>query len=171
MSIKDRVGWALLQQALSCVLAHMRFMRFRKLSSFDGRWVGRHPIVLHVWHWDSVWATHETTQWGFHVEDNTRVWWVWLDSLIVIAKGGHSWCLRGSRVSCCQVDTLQGYIILIRISKTSSDMGEAFSLCLNIEVLYHHVHMRFMVRFNYDYLVVQNDDTKNGWLSYHACLA
>jgi hypothetical protein len=25
------------------------------------------------------------------------------DSLIVIAKGGHSCCLRGSRVSCCQV--------------------------------------------------------------------
>jgi hypothetical protein len=29
-------------------------------------------------------------------------------------------------------------------------------------VLYHHVHMRFMVMFNYDYLVVKNDDTKNG---------
>jgi hypothetical protein len=24
--------------------------------------------------------------------------------------------------------------------------------------------------FNYDYLVAKNDDTKNGWLSYHACL-
>jgi hypothetical protein len=34
--------------------------------------------------------------------------------------------------------------------------------CLNVEVLYHHVHMRFMVNFNYDYLVVKNDDTKNG---------
>jgi hypothetical protein len=53
-------------------------------------------------------------------------------------------------------------VILIRISVTSSDMGEACSLCLNLEVLYHHVHMRFMVRFNYDYLVVKNDDTKNG---------
>jgi hypothetical protein len=41
-------------------------------------------------------------------------------------------------------------------------MGEAYLLCLNVEVLYHHVHMRFMVRFNYDYLVVKNDDTKNG---------
>jgi hypothetical protein len=41
-------------------------------------------------------------------------------------------------------------------------MGEACSLCLNIEVLYHLVHMTFMVRFNYDYLVVENDDTKNG---------
>jgi hypothetical protein len=53
-------------------------------------------------------------------------------------------------------------VILIRISVISSDIGEACSLCLNVEVLYHHVHMRFMVRFNYDYLVVENDDTKNG---------
>jgi hypothetical protein len=45
---------------------------------------------------------------------------------------------------------------------TPSDVGEACSLCSNVEVLYHHVHMRFMVRFNYDYLVVRNDDTKNG---------
>jgi hypothetical protein len=28
------------------------------------------------------------------------------EALIVIAKGGHSWCLRGSRVSCCQVISL-----------------------------------------------------------------
>jgi hypothetical protein len=34
--IKDRVGWALLQEALSCVLVHMRFMGSRKLSSIDG---------------------------------------------------------------------------------------------------------------------------------------
>jgi hypothetical protein len=53
-------------------------------------------------------------------------------------------------------------VILIQISATPSDMGEAYSLCLNVEVLYHHVHMRFMVGFNYDYLVVENDDTKNG---------
>jgi hypothetical protein len=52
-------------------------------------------------------------------------------------------------------------VILIRISATPLDMGEACSLCSNVEVLYHHVHMRFMVRFNYDYLVVENDDTKN----------
>jgi hypothetical protein len=96
------------------------------------------------------------------MEDSTRVRWVRLNSLIVIAKGGHSCCLRGSRVSCCQVDTLQGYIILIQIFVTPSDMGEACSLCLNVEVLYHHVHMRFMLRFNYDYLVVKNNDTKNG---------
>jgi hypothetical protein len=41
-------------------------------------------------------------------------------------------------------------------------MGEAYSLCTNVEVLYHYVHMIFMVMFNYDYLVVENDDTKIG---------
>jgi hypothetical protein len=34
--------------------------------------------------------------------------------------------------------------------------------CHSVEVLYHYVHMRFMVIFNYDYLVVENDNTKNG---------
>jgi hypothetical protein len=53
-------------------------------------------------------------------------------------------------------------VIVIRISATHSDMGEACLLCLNVEVLYHHVHMRFTVGFNYDYLVVKNYDTKNG---------
>jgi hypothetical protein len=61
-------------------------------------------------------------------------------------------------VSCCHVDTLQGYVVLIRISMIPSDMDEACSVCSNVEVLYHHVH----IRFNYDYLVVKNDDTKNG---------
>jgi hypothetical protein len=37
VSIKDRVGYALLQQVLSCVLTHTGFMGSRKLSSFDGR--------------------------------------------------------------------------------------------------------------------------------------
>jgi hypothetical protein len=41
-------------------------------------------------------------------------------------------------------------------------MGEACSLRPNVEVLCHFVSMRFMVMFNYDYLVVKNDDTKNG---------
>jgi hypothetical protein len=46
----------------------------------------------------------------FHVEDDTRVRWAQLDSLILITKGGHSCCFRGSRVSCFQVVTLQSYI-------------------------------------------------------------
>jgi hypothetical protein len=45
---------------------------------------------------------------------------------------------------------------------TSSNMGEACSLRPNVEVLFYYVHMRFMVMFNYNYLVVKNDDTKNG---------
>jgi hypothetical protein len=61
------------------------------------------------------------------VEHGTRVRWVRLDSLIVITKGGHSCCLCGSRVSCCQVVTLQGFI-LIQIFATPSDMGDACSL-------------------------------------------
>jgi hypothetical protein len=53
-------------------------------------------------------------------------------------------------------------VMLIRVSAVPSDMGEVCPLCLSIEVLYHHVHMRFMVRFNYDYLVLDINDTKNG---------
>jgi hypothetical protein len=52
---------------------------------------------------DSVWATHELPREVF-------VWKTTLgrgrtrpNSLIVIAKGGHSCCLHGSRMSCCQV--------------------------------------------------------------------
>jgi hypothetical protein len=54
---------------------------------------------------------------------------------------------------------------------TPSDMGDACSLCLNVEVLFHHVHMRLVVRFKYDYLVVEINDTKIGWLSSYVCLA
>jgi hypothetical protein len=57
-----------------------------------------------------VFGPPRTTHRDFHVEDDTRVRWAQLDSLIVITKGGHSCCLHGSRVSCCQVDTLQCYI-------------------------------------------------------------
>jgi hypothetical protein len=31
-----------------------------------------------------------------------------------------------------------------------------------VEVIYHYVHIRFMIMFNYNYLVVENDDSKNG---------
>jgi hypothetical protein len=63
---------------------------------------------------------------------------------------------------CCVARLIPCKVILIRISATPSDICEACSLCSNVEVLYHHVHMRFMVMFNYDYLVVKNNDTKNG---------
>jgi hypothetical protein len=32
--------------------------------------------------------------------------------------------------------------------------------CHFVEVLFHHVHMRLIVMFNYDYLVVKINDTK-----------
>jgi hypothetical protein len=63
----------------------------------------------------------------------------------------------------CRVARMIPYkVMLTQISATPSDMGEVCSLCSNVEVLYHHVHKRFMVIFNYDYLLVENDDTKNG---------
>jgi hypothetical protein len=34
--------------------------------------------------------------------------------------------------------------------------------CHSVEVLFHYVHMRLMVMFNYDYLVVDINDTRNG---------
>jgi hypothetical protein len=34
--------------------------------------------------------------------------------------------------------------------------------CYSIEVLFHHIHMRLMVMFIYDYLVVEINETKNG---------
>jgi hypothetical protein len=39
-------------------------------------------------------------------------------------------------------------------------MGEACSLCTNVEVLYLCSYESFSY-VNYDYLVVKNDDTKN----------
>jgi hypothetical protein len=31
--------------------------------------------------------------------------------------------------------------------------------CHSVKIPFHYVHMRFMIMFNYDYLVVVNDDT------------
>jgi hypothetical protein len=36
-----------------------------------------------------------------------------------------------------------------------------FRYCHCVEMSFHCVHIRFMVMFNYDYLVVENDDNKN----------
>jgi hypothetical protein len=60
----------------------------------------------------------------------------------------------------CRVVILQGYIDSNLCD--TINMSEAYSLCPNIKVIYHHVHIRFMIMFNYDYLVVKNDDTDNG---------
>jgi hypothetical protein len=34
-------------------------------------------------------------------------------------------------------------------------MGDVYSLCTNVGVLYHYVYMRVLVMLNYDYLVVK----------------
>jgi hypothetical protein len=53
-----------------------------------------------------------------------------------VVNYGHSWCLRDSRVSCCQVYPLQG-ILLIQIYATPSDMGEACLPHVNIVIELH----------------------------------
>jgi hypothetical protein len=40
-------------------------------------------------------------------------------------------------------------------------MSEAYSLCTNVEVIHHYFILDYGY-VNYDYLVVENDDTKNG---------
>jgi hypothetical protein len=145
---------------LSCVVMHTGFMGSHKLSSSDGRWVGRHPTVLYGWHWDSVLATHglpgEVFAWKTALGSMWKV--VTRDTCVVqvchvvrlFPLQGHYWleslwhCRIWVKLVCC---------------------------CDFVEVLFHYVHMRFMVMFNYDYMVVENDDTTIGWLSYHAYLA
>jgi hypothetical protein len=71
---------------------------------------------------------------------------------------------RGACVAhVCRVARLLSYkFVLIRISTAPSDMGDACSLLSFCRSAIHYIHMRFMTMFNYDYLVVENDDTKNG---------
>jgi hypothetical protein len=81
---------------------------------------------------DSVRATHGLPSEVF-VWKTTLGWGrTWPKSLIVIMKGGHSCCLHGSHVSCCQVISLARWL-LIQISMTPSYMCEACSLHPNIE--------------------------------------
>jgi hypothetical protein len=103
VSINDHVGCALLQQALSCVLTHMRFMGSCKLSSFDDR--DDTPLYLT----DGIGIVFQPpTDYSMRFSYGRRhwVWWARLNSLIVMVKGSHSCCLRGSGVSCCQVISL-----------------------------------------------------------------
>jgi hypothetical protein len=89
--------------SIDYVLVHKRFMGSRKLSSFDGDWVGWHPTLLHVCTIESCSSHPRCVHCGIRVEDDTRVRWARLDSLIVIVKYWDSWCLLGLRVPCCRV--------------------------------------------------------------------
>jgi hypothetical protein len=51
-------------------------------------------------------ATHDVSIEAYAWKMCTRVRWAGLDSLIVIVNYCHSWCLRGPRMSCCQVISL-----------------------------------------------------------------
>jgi hypothetical protein len=84
--------------------------------------------------WDSVHATHWIAQClvlcGRRAlgKGGTRS-----DSLIVVVNCGHSWCLRGSHVSCCQVISIAS-CILISISATLLDMSDDLAPHPNIVI-------------------------------------
>jgi hypothetical protein len=153
------------------VLEHTGFMESHKFSSFDGRWVGRHPTVLHRWHCDSIRTTHglsiEVFVWkttlGYGRPGST----LWQSSWKVVTRVAFvAHVCRVARLIPCKVILywfespwhLRIWVRLVRC-------------CHSVEVLFHHVRMRVLVMFSYDYLVVKINDTKNGWLSYYACLA
>jgi hypothetical protein len=90
VSIKDHVGCALLQEALSYVLTHTGFMGSPKLSCLTVIEMDDALPRFTGVHWDSVRATH-----GLPVEVFTWKMALWRgrtrpDSLIVNANGGHS---------------------------------------------------------------------------------
>jgi hypothetical protein len=91
------------------------------------------------------------------VEDGTRVRWARLASLIVIINCCHSWCPPGSRVSSFQIYTLQGGL-LIQISVTPLDMGDACSSSPNVEMFKLHLMMYDNFKNVNDYLVVMAYD-------------
>jgi hypothetical protein len=137
-----RVIWCQIQRFMgpvgSCwssidyVLVHIGFMGSCKLSSLNSHWVGRHPTVLHEWLWDSVGATHGCPM-MYRLED-LNYGTVGLARLfnshqelcpLVVPVWPTCVMLWGCYLVRC---------ILIRISMTPYDMGEACSLCSNVEV-------------------------------------
>jgi hypothetical protein len=136
VSIKDCVGWALLQQALIMYSRRQDLWGSTNLVASTVIELDDSPLCLTDVHCDSVGPPTDAHQ-GITRKICTRVWWAQLDSLIVIVNCGHSWFLHGSCVSCCQVISLVRSI-LIRISVTISDMGEACSLCSNVVMELHY---------------------------------
>jgi hypothetical protein len=99
VSIKDHVDWALLQQTL------IMYWRIRDL------WGPTNLVASMVTELDDtplylmddigiVFGPSTDNPLRFRVEDDTRVRWAQLESLIVVMNCGHSWCLCDSRVSC-----------------------------------------------------------------------
>jgi hypothetical protein len=137
VSTKDRIGWAMLQQALIIYLRIHDLWGPTNLVALTANELDDTLPHLTNLHWDSVWATHgcpSRLSCGRHSIGRGRTW---PDSLIVIVKGGHSWCLRGLSVLYCQVISL-ARCILIWISLTPLAMGEACSLCSNVIMELHY---------------------------------
>jgi hypothetical protein len=69
------------------------------------------------------------------VEDDTRITWDQLNSLIIIVNCCHSWCPRGMRVSYCEVYTFARLTIDLNLLDT---LGYGVMACLpspNIVIL------------------------------------
>jgi hypothetical protein len=137
---------------INYVLAHTGLWGPTNLVALTVAELDDTPPYLTDVQWDSVGAptdAHQGTAW----KTCTRVRWAWLNSLIVVMNYGHSWCLRGSRVLCCQVISLVR-CILIRIFMTPSDMGKACSLCSNVVMELHYCWFENYVD-DVDYFVVE----------------
>jgi hypothetical protein len=157
--------------SIDYVLVHTRFMESRKLSSFDSHRVGRYFTSLAVMHTGIVYDHPRIAQCVVSREKRTLgKGGTRPDSLIVVMNYGHMSGLGGLACVVLPGFPLQS-IYWFESPWYPLIWVMAWSLCPNVEVLFHYVHMRFMIMSNYDYLVVENNDTKNGWLSYHACLA
>jgi hypothetical protein len=82
---------------------------------------------------DSAWATHGVFTEAYAWKTCTRVRWARLDSVIVIVNCCHSWCLRSYVCRVIRLFPLQGWL-LIQKSVTPSEMGDACSPNLNVEL-------------------------------------
>jgi hypothetical protein len=98
----------------------------------------------------------------------TRVRWARLDSLVILKNCCHSWCLRDSRVSCCQVITLQG-LKLAEVTAKPSDMGATY-LLQSFSSNSTFIMLYLIHQMDIDYLVVDKLINIKNCLVTIACL-
>jgi hypothetical protein len=124
------------------VLKHTTFMGFCKLSSFDGhrvKWSLTSPAMMYI---GIVYGHPRIPQRMVSCERRALGKGVTQpDSLIVVVNYGHSWCLCGSRVSYCQIITLQDlnwfeslwhpriWRIWVTLARCSHSVEVSFHLC------------------------------------------
>jgi hypothetical protein len=136
------------------VLTHTGFMGSHKLTSFYGHWVVMYTGI--------VYGPPTDVHLG-KVGPGPALWSLsWTVTTCGILEASHV-MLSGCYLERCK---------LTRVSMKPSDMGDTCLLqSFHNSAIFTYVHMRFMFMFNYDYLVVENDDNKTYWLSYLAWLA